>query len=55
MKSLVIAASMMLLAGCATTTTARTDADKGTQANPQQERVQLPPLQIKPLGASAQA
>jgi hypothetical protein len=50
MKAFVIAASLMLLAGCATTTTAAADADKGTQANSRQEGTQQPPpLQIKPL------
>ena len=49
MNALVIAASVMLLAGCATTTTAAADADKGMQANSPQAEVQPPPLQIKPL------
>jgi hypothetical protein len=49
MNALVIAASVMLLAGCATTTTAAADADKGMQANSRQEGTQQQPLQIKPL------
>jgi hypothetical protein len=49
MKAILIVALMMSLAGCGTMTTAAADTDKGTQANPQQVRVQPPPLQIKPL------
>ena len=48
MKALVIAASLMLLAGCVTTTTAAADADKGVSATSPQEAVP-PPLQVKPL------
>jgi hypothetical protein len=48
MKALVIVASMMLLAGCVTTTTSAADADKGVPAIAPQEAIP-PPLQVKPL------
>ena len=48
MKSLVIAASVILLAGCVTTATAAADADEDAPANSHQEAMP-PPLQVKPL------
>jgi hypothetical protein len=48
MKALMIAASIVLLAGCGTMTTAAADSDKGMQVNSRSEGMP-PPLQIKPL------
>ena len=48
MKAHVLVASMMLLAGCVTTTTAAADADKGVPATSPQEAMP-PSLQVKPL------
>lgn len=49
MKALMITASAMLLAGCATSSTVAVDAGKSTQATLHQEGTQQQPLNIKPL------
>jgi hypothetical protein len=49
MKALMITASVMLLAGCATSGTVAADAGISTQATLHQEGAQQQPLKIKPL------